>query len=106
MGTSVHLRPTTRGRSEPEFDFDVNKMFVNTIWKTFNVNGTRRICVNFRRSREYKDRENKLRILGRITEGSVPHVRSLTKYNITRNDINDLRPVSYTHLTLPTIYSV
>ena len=44
-----------------------------------------------RRSREYKDRENKLRILGRITEGSVPHVRSLTKYNITRNDINDLR---------------
>ena len=44
-----------------------------------------------RRSREYKDRENKLRILGRITEGSVPHVRSLTKYSITRDDVNDLR---------------
>ena len=44
-----------------------------------------------RRSREYKDRENKLRVLGRITEGSVPHVHSLTKYNITRDDVNDLR---------------
>ena len=29
------------------FDFDVNKMFVNTIWKLFNVNGTRSTCVNF-----------------------------------------------------------
>ena len=37
-----------------------------------------------RRSREYKDRENKLRVLGRVKEGAVPHVRSLTKYNITR----------------------
>ena len=44
-----------------------------------------------RRSREYKDRENKLRVLGRVKEGAVPHVRSLTKYNITRDDINDLR---------------
>jgi len=30
--------------SEPIFDFDVNKMFINTIWKLFNVNNTRRIC--------------------------------------------------------------
>ena len=46
---------------------------------------------DLRQSRDYKDRENKLRVLGRITEGSVPHVYSLTKYNITRDDINDLR---------------
>ena len=46
---------------------------------------------DLRQSREYKDRENKLRVLGRIKEGSVPHVYSLTKYNITRDDINDLR---------------
>jgi hypothetical protein len=46
---------------------------------------------DLRQSREYKDRENKLRVLGRISEGSVPHVYSLTKYNITRDDINDLR---------------
>jgi len=44
-----------------------------------------------RQSRDYKDRENKLRVLGRIKEGSVPHVYSLTKHNITRDDINDLR---------------
>ena len=25
--------------------FDVNKMFINTIWKLFNVNNTRRTCV-------------------------------------------------------------
>ena len=30
--------------SEPTLDFDVNKMFINTIWKLFNVNNTRRIC--------------------------------------------------------------
>jgi hypothetical protein len=46
---------------------------------------------DLRQSRDYKDRENKLRVLGRISEGSVPHVDSLTKYNITRDDINDLR---------------
>ena len=46
---------------------------------------------DLRQSREYKDRENKLRVLGRVKEGSVPHVHSLTKYNITRDDINDLR---------------
>ena len=46
---------------------------------------------DLRQSRDYKDRENKLRVLGRIQEGSVPHVYSLTKYNITRDDINDLR---------------
>ena len=46
---------------------------------------------DLRQSREYKDRENKLRVLGRVKEGSVPHVYSLTKYNITRDDINDLR---------------
>ena len=44
-----------------------------------------------RQSRDYKDSENKLRVLGRIREGSMPHVYSLTKYNITRDDINDLR---------------
>ena len=46
---------------------------------------------DLRQSRDYKDRENKLRVLGRIKEGSVPHVHSLTKYSITRDDINDLR---------------
>ena len=46
---------------------------------------------DLRQSIEYKDRENKLRVLGRIKEGSVPHVYSLTKHNITRDDINDLR---------------
>ena len=46
---------------------------------------------DLRQSRDYKDRENKLRVLGRVREGSVPHVYSLTKYNITRDDINDLR---------------
>ena len=46
---------------------------------------------DLRQSRDYKDRENKLRVLGRVKEGSVPHVHSLTKYNITRDDINDLR---------------
>ena len=46
---------------------------------------------DLRQSRDYKDRENKLRVLGRISEGSVPHVYSLTKHNITRDDINDLR---------------
>ena len=50
---------------------------------------------DLRQSREYKDRENKLRVLGRAKEGSVPHsvphVFSLTKYNIARDDINDLR---------------
>ena len=25
--------------------FDVNKMFINAIWKLFNVNNTRRTCV-------------------------------------------------------------
>ena len=45
---------------------------------------------DLRQSRDYKDRENKLRVLGRIQEGSVPHVYSLTKYSITRDDINDL----------------
>jgi hypothetical protein len=25
--------------------FDVNKMFINAIWKLYNVNSTRRICV-------------------------------------------------------------
>ena len=33
---------------------------------------------DLRQSRDYKDRENKLRVLGRIQEGSVPHVHSLT----------------------------
>ena len=46
---------------------------------------------DLRQSREYKDRENKLRVLGRVREGAVPHVHSLTKYNIIRDDINDLR---------------
>ena len=46
---------------------------------------------DLRQSREYQDRENKLRILGLIKEGAVPHVYSLTKYNITRDYINDLR---------------
>ena len=27
--------------------FDVNKMFINTVWKLFNVNSTRRTCVTF-----------------------------------------------------------
>ena len=31
--------------SEANLDFDVNKMFINTIWKLFNVNNTRRTCV-------------------------------------------------------------
>ena len=31
--------------SEANLDFDVNKMFINTIWKLFNVNSTRRTCV-------------------------------------------------------------
>ena len=44
-----------------------------------------------RQSRDYKDRENRMRVLGRIKEGSVPHVHSLTKHNLTRDDINDLR---------------
>ena len=46
---------------------------------------------DLRQNREYKNRKNKLRVLGRISEGSVPHVYSLTKYNLTRDDINDLR---------------
>ena len=31
--------------SEANLDFDVNKMFINTIWKLYNVNSTRRTCV-------------------------------------------------------------
>jgi len=46
---------------------------------------------DLRQSGEYKDRENRIRVLGRIKEGSVPHVHSLTKHNITRDDMNDLR---------------
>ena len=30
--------------SEANLDFDVNKMFINTIWKLFNVNNTRHTC--------------------------------------------------------------
>jgi hypothetical protein len=36
---------TSEANLTPIFDFDVNKMFINTIWKLFNVNNTRRICV-------------------------------------------------------------
>ncbi len=35
---------TSKANLTPIFDFDVNKMFINTIWKLFNVNNTRRIC--------------------------------------------------------------
>ena len=40
----IRLRLVT---SEANFTgyFDVNKMFINTIWKLFNVNNTRRTCV-------------------------------------------------------------
>jgi hypothetical protein len=42
---------TSEANLTPIFDFagcfDVNKMFINTIWKLFNVNSTRRICVTF-----------------------------------------------------------
>ena len=72
------------------FDFDVNKMFVNTTWTPFNVNDTRSICVNFVGVESIKTARTNYG-LGRVKEGSVPHVRSLTKYNITRDDINDLR---------------
>jgi len=34
--------------------FDVNKMVINTIWKLFNVNNTRRICVTFVRVESIK----------------------------------------------------
>jgi hypothetical protein len=34
--------------------FDVNKMFINTIWKLFNVNTTRRTCVTFVRVESIK----------------------------------------------------
>jgi hypothetical protein len=40
---------TSEANLTPIFDFagyfDVNKMFINTTWKLFNVNNTRRICV-------------------------------------------------------------
>ena len=36
---------TSEANLTPIFDFDVNKMFINTIWKLFNVNNTRRTCV-------------------------------------------------------------
>ena len=38
---------TSEANLTPIFDFDVNKMFINTIWKLFNVNNTRRTCVTF-----------------------------------------------------------
>ena len=34
--------------------FGVNKMFINTIWKLFNVNNTRRICATFVRVESIK----------------------------------------------------
>jgi len=37
---------TSEANLTPIFDFDVNKMFINTIWKLFNVNSTRRTCAN------------------------------------------------------------
>ena len=42
---------TSEANLPPIFDFagcfDVNKMFINTVWKLFNVHNTRRICVTF-----------------------------------------------------------
>jgi hypothetical protein len=42
----------------PIFDFagyfDVNKTFINTIWKLFNVNNTRHTCVTFVRVESIK----------------------------------------------------
>ena len=47
-------RVTSEANLTPIFDFDVNKMFINTIWKLFNVNNTRRTCVTFARVESIK----------------------------------------------------
>ena len=50
---------------------------------------------------------NRKRVLDRIREGSIPQQKTTKKYDISNAEVNAIRKaVSYTHLTLPTIYSV
>jgi hypothetical protein len=45
----------------------------------------------YRKDEEYRNHENKAKIMRRIGKGSIPNVKSLAKYGFTLKDINDLR---------------
>lgn len=45
----------------------------------------------YRKSEDYRNNENKSKILRRIAQGSIPNVKSLEKYDITPEDINVIR---------------
>lgn len=45
----------------------------------------------YRKADEYKEKENKAKVFRRILAGSIPHVGTLAKFDITLSEINELR---------------